>query len=207
MARYVARDKQSLIVQNILEWDGVSPYTAPASSEIVRSDAPAEIGKTEAQASAEAAAILTIGPRVACSIPADIETTGTVFVNAAGLALDVAANSTYKFDFIVVFRTAALTTGLGLAVTGPASPMTFAYQREIPTTTAAINALQAFTDDGSAAPTASIDVANADRMATVCGVIKTGASAGVIQLRFKSEVNASKVILRAGSGGALTKLG
>jgi hypothetical protein len=109
MARYVLIDA-ALVVRNIIEWDGVTPIAIPAGQTAQRTDADAEIGKTLAQSAAPAP--LVPGMRSSCAILADIETLSAAFADAAGLALDLAPNTTYAFEFRIAFRSAALTTGL-----------------------------------------------------------------------------------------------
>ena len=53
---------------------------------------------------------------------ADDATTGTALTNATGLDFNLAANTTYTFDYEILFQTAATTTGISLAVYGPGTP-------------------------------------------------------------------------------------
>lgn len=141
-----------------------------------------------------------------CVLTADITTGNTAFQNADGLALSLDPNKPYHFEFLVAFRSAATTTGLGLSVTAPASPQLLVYQRDIPTSLTAVGIQQGIANDGTTTNTAGIDLAATDRLARVWGLVSTGAAGGPLQLRFKSEVSGSNVQIRRGSGGFLRGL-
>jgi hypothetical protein len=202
MPRYVLVDAGA-VVRNIIEWDGVTPIVIPIGQTAQRTDADAEIGKTLAQSAIPAP---IVPARNSCAITADVETLSAAFGDAVGLALDLAPNTTYAFEFRIAFRSAALTTGLGLAVAAPALPVMLAYQREIPTGLTATVLQQGFANDGTATASTGVDAAATDRYATLSGLIQTGAAGGLLQLRFKTEVANSKIIVRAGSCGWLQKM-
>jgi hypothetical protein len=125
--------------------------------------------------------------------------------SATGLDFTLAANTTYSFDYYILFQSAATTTGIGLAVTGPASPAIISYTANIPIGADAVNVLYSGWGTGYDDPVVATAAPSigATYLARIYGVIKTGATAGTLTPRFRSEVNSSTVTLKAGSWGAL----
>ena len=130
-------------------------------------------------------------------LAADVTNNTTTLANVTGLALALAANSTYQIDGRVMFQTATTTTGIRLTQTVP-SGATVVAQWNIPTSlTASTLANQRAADAG--ATTTAIDTANANTLATTSILVITAATAGNLQIRFASEVSGSKAVVKAGS--------
>lgn len=130
-------------------------------------------------------------------LAADVTNNTTTLANVTGLALALAANSTYQIDGRVMFQTAATTTGIRLTQTVP-SGATVVAQWNTPTSlTASTLASQRAADAG--ATTTAIDTANANTLATTSILVITAATAGNLQIRFASEVSGSKAVVKAGS--------
>lgn len=129
---------------------------------------------------------------------ADQATTSNALVDVPGFQVHLFANRRYLFDCNLWFRTAATATGILFTVTGPASPVVLDLTVETALTLSTMNVQRITAYDGGT-PTPSIDAANADRLCRMTGYIQTGAASGLLKLRARSEVNASQVILRAGS--------
>jgi hypothetical protein len=138
-------------------------------------------------------------------LAADVTNSTTTLANVTGLALALAANSTYQVDAQVMFQTAATTTGIRLTQTVPASA-TVVAQWNTPTSLTAVTAANQRAADAGAATTA-IDAANANTLATASLLVMTGATAGSLQIRFASEVAASNAVIKAGSSLVATKVG
>lgn len=131
------------------------------------------------------------------SLAADVTNNTTTLTNVTGLALALAANSTYQIDGRVMFQTAATTTGIRLTQTVP-SGATVVAQWNTPTSlTASTLGNQRAADAG--ATTTAIDTANANTLATTSILVVTAATAGNLQIRFASEVSGSKAVVKAGS--------
>jgi hypothetical protein len=135
---------------------------------------------------------------------ADDSTTSTSVVSATGLGLALAANTTYTFDYVILFQSSAVGTGIGLALTGPTSPSFIDYTVNIPIgadgTTAMFSGWGTAYDDpvqGTA-----VQAANTTYVARIYGVITTGANAGTLTPRFRSETG-SAVTVKAGSWGSV----
>jgi len=142
---------------------------------------------------------------------ADDATTGTALVNATGLDLALAANTTYSFEYYILFQTAATTTGLSVAVNGPASPTLISYTAQVPGELVGNGGgapgTGMYSDWGTALDdqitATGVQAANTTYVAHVSGVIRTGATAGTLRPRFRSEVNGSAVTIKTYSWGAL----
>lgn len=118
--------------------------------------------------------------------------------DVTGLEFPVAANTDYEFEFLIPFTTAAITTGIALALAGPAGFSLLAYEIRIPlsATTEQFAYRSAY---ASELLTTGIDAANAPRLAVIRGVLKNGANVGSVIARFRSEVAASAVVVKAGA--------
>lgn len=141
---------------------------------------------------------------------ADQAISTTTLADVTDLTFALAANTKYHFRFIAIFRSAATTTGIGFSVNGPATPTSLAVGVTITGTIASATAgywgSYFFTAYDGGGLTTGVSATATDYVATVEGYIQTGATAGNIVLRCKSEVAASAVTVRAGSFGTLTQV-
>lgn len=136
--------------------------------------------------------------------PSDQAASVTALADCTGLSFEVAANTDYAFSFVIVFQSAATSTGLALSINGPAAPIETAWMSEIQLTGGA--STTASQEKALAAPdvshvTSSIDAANTRRVARLEGVWRNGANAGTVTVRFASEVAGSAVTIKRGSWG------
>lgn len=138
-------------------------------------------------------------------LASDVTNNTTTLANVTGLALSLAANSTYQVEGQVLFQTAATTTGIRLTQTVPAGA-SVAAQWNTPTSLTASTIANQRTTDAGAASTA-IDAANANALATASLLVITGATAGSLQIRFATEVAASNAVIKAGSNLVAIKVG
>lgn len=123
-------------------------------------------------------------------------TNTTVTLADAGLSFAVTSGTDYEFEFKVAFRTAATTTGIALALSGPATAL-LAYSMRIPTSATAES--MAFRNAFAAELlTTAIDAAATPRLAVIAGLVRPSAG-GTVALRFRSEVAGSEVRVLAGS--------
>jgi hypothetical protein len=127
--------------------------------------------------------------------------TGTALVDVAGLSFELAPNSHYKFRFVGGYTSAVSTTGLSLAVNGPAAPvwMSFAAQIAMTGSTAAFGVGSAY-NTASTAPTGG---GATPLPFTLEGTISTGDVGGTFTLRAAAEVAGSTVTILRGSIGEL----
>jgi hypothetical protein len=125
----------------------------------------------------------------------------TSLADVTGLSLAIAANKTYHFKFVVIFRSDTTTTGIKLAVNGPSGFTDLAYQRllAISTSASGYGAARAYDTMGSST---GVDAANANMAAVVEGVVVNGSTAGDLILRFAAETTGTVKVV-AGSCGLL----
>ncbi len=127
----------------------------------------------------------------------DVTNNTTTLANVTGLAVAMAANSTYAIDARVIFQTAATNTGIRLTQTIPTGATVVAQWSTSTSLTASTLANQRAADAG--ATTTAIDTANANTLATASILVVTGATAGNLQIRFASETNGTNAVVKAGS--------
>jgi hypothetical protein len=128
----------------------------------------------------------------------DVSNSTVTLADVTGLSFPVAASTDYDFEFLVPFTSPVLTTGLALALAGPASPLLLAVEISVPTT--AGNRVYKSTNVYNAeALGTDVDVINVPRFASIRGVLRNGATAGTVVARFRSEVAASAVVVKAGA--------
>jgi len=135
---------------------------------------------------------------------ADESSSSTTVGSTTGLGLAVAANTTYTFEYDVLFQTAATTTGIGLAMTGPVGG-TINYTIKTPggaNGTGAMYSGWGTAYDDVVLATA-VEAASTTYVAHIYGVLHTGANAGTLTPRYRTEVGASAVTIKADSWGAL----
>jgi hypothetical protein len=137
-------------------------------------------------------------------LTADVSNATRTLANVTGLAIALDANSTYAIDVRVMFQTAATTTGIRLSQAVPAGATVVAQWSTPTSLTANTAANQRAADTGAA--TTGIDTANANTLAIGTLLVVTGATAGVLQIRFASEVAASNAVVKAGSNLVATKI-
>lgn len=132
---------------------------------------------------------------------ADQTLIGTAYTDVTGLSFSVAAGKTYYFRFHVLADADATTTGIDLAVNGPASPTRIAYSRYLAraATTLAFAATTSY--DHNSANTGS---GGTTPMIQVCeGILVNGSNAGTLVARVKREAVGTGPNVRAGSCGFL----
>jgi hypothetical protein len=135
----------------------------------------------------------------------DTSSSNASLTSATGLDQTLAANTTYTFDYYILFQSAGPTTGIALAVTGPASPAIISYTVQTPDGGAGTGGM--YSGWGSAYDVAvvatAVQATATTYLARISGVIKTGATAGTLTPRFRTSRNNTAVTLEAGSWGAL----
>lgn len=130
-------------------------------------------------------------------------TGSTTMQSVTGLSFSVSSGSCYRYEFVVGWQTISSATGLALGINGPANPVLATYERSLstgqgPLVTGYDNRLGV---QQIAVPQSS--AANLDNYAYVGGILRTGPTAGTLQLQYASEVAGSTVSIRGGSLGFL----
>lgn len=132
---------------------------------------------------------------------ADQTLIGTSYTDVTGLSFSVAANKTYFFAFHVIADADAATTGIDVAVNGPASPTRIAYSRYLARATTTLAFATATSYDHNSANTGS---GGTTPTIQVCeGILVNGSNAGTLAARIKREAVGSGPNVRAGSCGFL----
>ncbi len=140
---------------------------------------------------------------------ADQSTTSTTVSNVSGMAFSLRANTEYKYECDVVFRTAATTTGIGLGFSVPSGFSMLSYTANIPVAADGTGGIMSGwgTANNDMIIGTGVQAANTDYSARVYGTVRTGGTAGNLQLRFRSEIGSSSVTVRTGSSCQITQIG
>ncbi len=141
-------------------------------------------------------------------LASDVTNSTTTIANVTGLSFPVAASTDYRMRCSLMYRSAAIGTGIKVSVTGPATPtavtgMFQTYVSALASATTQGSLFRAY--DGGVAST-GVDTANVDTPGTLDVTFRNGANAGTLQVRFNSEVAASTVTMKAGSACELYTL-
>jgi hypothetical protein len=131
-------------------------------------------------------------------LAADVSNSLVTAVDITALAIPIAANAVRCFRIVLVTDAAAATTGVQLALNGPAGAAAITARIESPTAANLapavlyVNAYETFlANTASPGTTRTISI--------IEGVVRNGATAGSIVPRIRSEVAGSAVAARAGS--------
>ena len=135
---------------------------------------------------------------------ADQTLIGTAYADVTGTGLAVAANAAYRFQFQLIADADATTTGIDVAVNGPAGFANIQYTQSYWTSATALTTRRASLYDANTASTASNGATRA--IFVVEGIFINGANAGTLIARIKREAVGSGPNVRAGSFGRLRKL-
>lgn len=126
----------------------------------------------------------------------DQSSTVVALADVTGLSFAVAANTDYIFEFTVLYNTVGATTGIALAVNGPASPTQI-----LGGIITGADSNNVYPGAFSAYDSAVISVRGNATLSTavVRGILRNGANAGTLILRFASEIATESVTIKAGS--------
>ncbi len=144
---------------------------------------------------------LPISP-LGIKLGADVAVTN--LTNIAGLSFAAATNTTYVFDYFVLFQSPTTGTGMKVAMNAPTnSSITYMVIPQINNVTnGGGNILaQTFTVNNGMLLTTAIDTANTNRVVLVKGSVVTGTNAGTVSLMFGSSMASVPVTVKKGSWG------
>lgn len=142
--------------------------------------------------------MILISPSTVIRLDGDVVNSTTSFADATGLTFTSVPNADYLLEAFLVYTSAATTTGLNLALNGPASPAGVVGEWRVYTSaTAAV--LRQFTAYNTGTASSGVLAAGSAQYAQFTGMLRTGATGGAVTLRFASEVAASAITLKAGS--------
>lgn len=129
---------------------------------------------------------------------------GTSYTDVSGLGISILANKAYAFEWLIMADADATTTGIDVAMNGPASPTSLHYIQGYWTSATALTFRAATAYDSNTASTASNGATV--KPFSVKGVIRNGANAGTIIPRIKREAVGTGPNVRAGSYGIAWQL-
>jgi hypothetical protein len=118
--------------------------------------------------------------------------------DVAGLGFEMLPSFDYEFEFLIPFQSALLTTGFGLSLSGPGSPVLLVAEIRVPISLG-IEIIRNTNAYGVEALGTGIDAVNAPRVAKIKGLVRNGTTAGTLTARFRSEVLLSAVTVKAGA--------
>jgi hypothetical protein len=129
----------------------------------------------------------------------------TTLANVTGMNLSLAANTTYTFEYVILFQGSSATAGIGLALNGPAGATVISYTVDIPTAADGTSAL--YSGWGTAwddvVISTGVQATGTTYAAHVFGVVKTAGTAGTMTPRFRRGSSASTATIKDGSWGEL----
>ena len=129
-------------------------------------------------------------------LAADVANSTVTLANVTGLSFTAAANTTYVVEVIAAFQSAAITTGIALALDIPSGSVAGQAVHAVSATAMAGNEQIA----DAATPGATSGVRAAATNVPIFGsyIVAVGGAGGPIQLQFRSEIAASAVTMKAG---------
>lgn len=141
-----------------------------------------------------------VSPSNVIRLDGNVSNSTVNFADVTGLAFTAVANADYLVEVFALYVTAATTTGLNLAINGPAAAVGVGgeWQAYSSDTTVLSRQFRAF--DANAGATTGVTAASPSvNWAQLTTLLRTGANGGAVTIRFASEVAASQVTIVAGS--------
>ncbi len=117
----------------------------------------------------------------------------TAYQNITGLSWSLSASTRYEVECDILYNASAITIGLGIGWTGPASPLLTSAIMVSGITTATVGGTTIVGNDTGGVTTASVATTNNHARFN-------GTNGGTLQMRFKPETaTASGIVIKAGS--------
>jgi hypothetical protein len=127
---------------------------------------------------------------------ADVANSTVTLAAVTGLSFNALANTTYLVEVFGTFQSAATTTGIAVALDIPSGNVS--GQMTHPISATASNANEQIADNATTGATSGVRAAATNVPLAGWYIVQTGATAGPVQLTFRSEVAASAVTMKAG---------
>ena len=134
-------------------------------------------------------------------LAADVANSTVTLAPVTGLTFDATANTSYLVELVGTFTSAATTTGIALALDIPSGSVS-GHLTQL-TSTSGVNGIEQIADNATTGATTAVRAANTNAVVSGRWIVAVGATGGAVQLRFRSEVAASAVTMKA----ALTAMG
>ena len=129
-------------------------------------------------------------------LAADVSNSTVTMANATGLSFNALANTTYVVDVVGTFQSAAITTGIALALAIPSGSVSGQAWHPISATT--LNSVEQIATGATTGATTGVRAAATNVPITASYIVAIGATGGAVQLQFRSEIAASAVTMKAG---------
>jgi hypothetical protein len=129
-------------------------------------------------------------------LASDVSNSTVTLAAATGLSFTAAANTTYLVEVIGAFQSAAITTGIALALDIPSGSVVGQIIHS--TSATALGGTEQIADNATTGATSGVRAAATNVPIIARFVVAIGATGGAVQLNFRSEIAASAVTLKAG---------
>jgi hypothetical protein len=129
-------------------------------------------------------------------LSADVSNSTVTLANVTGLSFTGAANTTYLVEVLGTFQSAAATTGIALALDIPSGSVS--GQNIQPASATTVTGTEQIADAATTGATTGVRAAVTNVPILATYIVAIGATAGTVQLQFRSEVAASAVTMKAG---------
>lgn len=121
-------------------------------------------------------------------------------VDVPGFSFPLAANEVRSFEGVIVFSTTLTTSGVKIALIGPAiGTGTAVYLLETQLTDSTFTVVTVRQWATAHAATASVGVINTTYIARIKGVVRNGPTAGVVKVQVAPEIATATATIYAGS--------
>lgn len=137
------------------------------------------------------------------TVAEEVATTSTAFANIVGLGQTLTGGAVYEMEIIVIYNSAATTTGINLSYSGVAAPTIYANLITIPTAT------NTQVTRNYAAPNTEISTTASSRIGNNIAIMKLifGCSTtGLYYPRFATEVAGSAITIKRGTNLKIRRL-
>jgi hypothetical protein len=129
-------------------------------------------------------------------LTADVANSTVTLADVTGMSFVAAANTTYLVEVFATFTSAALTTGIAVALDIPSG--TVAGFGLHPVSAVTTGSVEQIADNATTGATAGVRAAGINTPMRGQYMVAIGATGGTVQLRFRSEIAASAVTMKAG---------
>jgi len=119
-------------------------------------------------------------------------------ISITDLSWSVSANTNYRFECTIFFAAGATANGWLVTATAPASPTLFTGQTMGPTSSTGLGGSQ-WSGNDLGSPTTTSGTTTAANGIFVTGLLRNGANAGTLQMRWADEVATSTHTIKQGS--------
>ena len=134
-------------------------------------------------------------------LASDVSNSTAILASVTGLSFTGVANTTYIVEVIGTFQSAAITTGIALALDIPSGSVS--GQNIHPSSATTLTGTEQITDAATTGATTGVRAAATNVPIISTFIVAIGATGGTVQLQFRTEVATSAVTMKA----AITAMG